>query len=224
MNVKNESTPKSKQAPVYGHVEERINVYTHAFGFLLSIAGLIILVMRASALGSIKHIFSFSVFGASLIFLYAASTLYHSAKHPKTRYILNILDHASIYVLIAGTYTPFALITLQNSGGINLFYVIWGIALAGIIFKVFFIGKFRLLSTVLYVAMGWLVVFDIKPLVNALPLWGLIWLFGGGIFYTLGAIIFGLDRLKYNHAIFHLFVLAGSFSHFVSIFYFVLPS
>ena len=179
--------------------------------------------MRASALGSMKHIFSFSVFGASLILLYAASTLYHSAKHPKTRYLLNILDHASIYVLIAGTYTPFALITLQNSGGVTLFYVIWSIALAGILFKVLFIGKFRLLSTILYVAMGWLVVFDIQPLVNALPIWGLIWLFGGGIFYTLGAIIFGLDRIKYNHAIFHFFVLAGSFSHFVSIFYFVLP-
>ena len=114
-----------KQIPVYDHTEEQINVYTHAFGFILSIAAFILLISKASTWGSTKHMFSFSVFGASLILLYAASTLYHSAKHPKARYVLNILDHASIYVLIAGTYTPFALITLQNNGGELLFYVIW---------------------------------------------------------------------------------------------------
>ena len=146
----------TKTAPTYDPKEERINVFSHAFGFLLSVVAFIMLLQRSWVLGTVKEITAVSIFGASLILLYAASTFYHSAKHPRWRYVLNIIDHASIYILIAGTYTPFALVTLSNDGGMQLFVIIWAIALAGIVFKLFFIGHFRVLSTILYVAMGWL--------------------------------------------------------------------
>jgi len=213
-----------KSPPTYHELEERLNVLTHGFGFLLSIVGLILLVLRANQYGNAMHIISFSIFGATLILLYAASTLYHSAKNTRTRHYLNIVDHAAIYVLIAGTYTPFALVTLGNASGWRLFYVIWGLALAGVILKLFFIGRFNALSTIMYVAMGWLVVFDVEALIQNLPFYGLIWLFAGGLSYTFGAIFFSFPRIKYNHAIFHVFVLGGSFCHFVAIYFFVLPS
>lgn len=214
---------RTVKPPIYHHTEEKINVLTHGLGLVLSIVAMVLLILRANELGTTKHIISFSVFGACLIVLYAASTFYHSAKSPKLRHWLNLVDHASIYVLIAGTYTPFALITLSKANGSLLFIIIWSLALIGIILKFFFIGRFLTLSTIMYVAMGWLVVVDIKPLITHLPLWGLIWLFSGGVFYTLGAVIFSIDRIKFNHAIFHVFVLLGSFCHFISIFYFVLP-
>jgi hemolysin III len=216
--------PLKKVPPTYQQTEEKLNVLTHAFGFVLSIVGLILLVMRANQYGSAKHVISFAIFGATLILLYAASTLYHSAKNTRKRHYLNILDHAAIYVLIAGTYTPFALITLGGASGWRLFYVIWSLALAGVILKLFFIGRFNALSTLMYVAMGWLVVFDVEALIQNLPLHGLIWLFAGGLSYTLGAIFFSFPSIKYNHAIFHVFVLGGSFCHFVAIYFFVLPS
>jgi hemolysin III len=212
-----------RQPPQYDPVEERINVITHAFGFVLSILGLVLLVLKSTSLGTARHIVSFSIFGATLILLYAASTLYHNAKNSRLRYYLNILDHAAIYVLIAGTYTPFALVTLSKANGLLILIIIWSLALVGVILKIFFIGRFNALSTIMYVAMGWLVVFDIKPLIENLPTWGLIWLFSGGVSYTIGAIIFSLRKIKFNHAIFHLFVLGGSFCHFIAIYLFVLP-
>lgn len=217
-------TEPHKTPPTYHEKEEKLNVLTHAFGFVLSIVGLVLLVLRANEYGTSKHIISFSIFGATLILLYAASTLYHNAKNTRARHYLNILDHAAIYVLIAGTYTPFALITLSTANGWPLFLVIWGLALCGIVLKIFFIGRFNALSTIMYVAMGWLVVFQIKPLITILPSWGLVWLLAGGISYTLGAIFFSIKRIPYNHAIFHVFVLGGSFFHFISIFFFVLPN
>ena len=195
---------------------------THAFGLALSVAALILLVLKTAPLRGYAPVFSFTVFGASLIILYAASTFYHSTRHTQLRHYLNIVDHAAIYVLIAGTYTPFALITLRESGGWFIFFLIWGIALAGTILKLFFIGRFNLLSTILYVAMGWLVIFYIRPLVANFPAWGLFWLFTGGFFYPLGAVIYALEKVKFNHSIFHLFVLAGSFSHFVAIYFYVI--
>lgn len=213
-----------KTPPTYQETEEKLNVLTHAFGFLLSIIGLVLLVLRPNQYGSAKHIVSFSIFGATLILLYAASTFYHNAKNTRTRHYLNIVDHAAIYVLIAGTYTPFALVTLGHASGWRLFFVIWSLALAGVILKLFFIGRFNVLSTIMYVAMGWLVVFDVEALIQNLPFYGLIWLFAGGLSYTLGAIFFSFPRIKYNHAIFHVFVLGGSFCHFISIFFFVLPN
>ena len=174
-----------------------------------------------SLYGDVWHIVSFSIFGASLIILFAASTIYHSSKKPELRSRLRIIDHASIYILIAGTYTPFALITLHGTIGWAIFGTTWGLALIGIILKLFFTGKYSIISTITYVLMGWIIVFAIKPLIHNLPLSGLIWLLAGGILYTIGAILYSLKKLKFNHAIFHIFVLFGAFCHFVAVFFYV---
>jgi len=213
---------RQKSPPTYHPQEERLNVITHGFGLVLSIIAIILLIYKASAFQGYRPIFSFAVFGASLITLYSASTFYHNAKNTRLRHYLNIGDHAAIYILIAGTYTPFALITLKNHSGLFIFVLIWSIALIGTILKIFFIGKFNVLSTVLYVGMGWIVIFYIRPLMSVFPSWGLFWLFAGGFFYTVGAIIYALEKIKFNHAIFHFFVLAGSFCHFIAIYNFVL--
>jgi hemolysin III len=215
---------KTEPSPgYYPPYEEKLNVISHGFGFVLSILGLVLLIHRAADFGDSLLLVSFSIFGASMILLYAASTFYHSATNRKLRYRLNILDHASIYLLIAGTYTPFALVTIQGVAGWSMFGVVWTMALIGVVLKLFYTGRYHTLSTVMYVVMGWIIVFAIKPLLENLDLAGLLWLFAGGISYTLGAVIFSLDRIKYNHAIFHLFVLAGTFSHFLAIYYYVLP-
>ena len=208
----------------YSPIEEKINITSHATGFILSIVAFVLLVLRASLHGDVWQIVSFSIFGASLIILYGASTLYHSAKNPLLRNKLNIIDHASIYVLIAGTYTPFTLVTLKGTIGWVIFGISWGLALTGIILKLFFTGKYDLISTIMYVFMGWVIVFAIKPLIHHLPLEGLLWLFAGGISYTIGAILYSINKIKFNHAIFHMLVLIGSFCHFVSVFFYVLPS
>ncbi len=208
----------------YSPIEEKINIISHAVGFILSIAALVFLVMHANLHGDVWHIVSFGIFGASLIILYAASTFYHSAKKPELRIRLKIIDHSSIYVLIAGTYTPFTLVTLHGTIGWVIFGASWGLALTGIILKLFFTGKYNFISTIMYVSMGWVIVFAIKPLINNLPLEGLLWLFAGGISYTIGAILYSIKRIKFNHAIFHMFVLIGSFCHFMSVFFYVLPS
>ena len=207
----------------YPAEEEKLNVLSHGFGFVLSVLGFILLILRANKLGDTMHLVSFSIFGASMILLYAASTFYHSAKSDRWRYWLNILDHSCIYVLIAGTYTPFALVTLNGWIGWTLFIIIWLLAVSGIIFKLFYIGKFQTFSTIMYVVMGWIMVTVFKPLLLTLSIPGVILLFGGGILYTIGAILFSLDKIKFNHAIFHMFVLAGTFCHFIAIYYYVLP-
>ncbi len=207
----------------YSPKEEKLNVISHALGLVLSIVALVLLVVFASLEGSVWHIVSFSIYGASLIVLYAASTFYHNSKKPKLRYRLNIFDHASIYVLIAGTYTPFTLVVLDGWVGWTIFGVSWGLALTGVILKLFYIGKYDKISTIAYVLMGWLIVFAIKPLVQNLPIEGLMWLLGGGISYTVGAILYSIKRIKYSHFIFHIFVLLGSFCHFIAVFFYVLP-
>jgi len=208
----------------YSPIEEKINIISHTTGFILSIVAFVLLVMHASLHGDVWQIVSFGIFGASLIILYGASTLYHSAKNPLLRNKLNIIDHASIYVLIAGTYTPFTLVTLKGTIGWVIFGISWGLALTGIILKLFFTGKYDLISTIMYVFMGWVIVFAIKPLIHHLPFEGLLWLFAGGISYTIGAILYSIKKIKFNHAIFHILVLIGSFCHFVSVFFYVLPS
>lgn len=208
----------------YSPIEEKINIISHAIGFILSIVALVLLVRHAYLHGNVWPIVSFSIFGASLIILYAASTFYHSAKKSELRNRLKIMDHASIYVLIAGTYTPFTLVTLKGTIGWVLFGISWGLAVTGIILKLFFTGKYDLISTIMYVLMGWVIVFAIKPLIYNLTLEGLLWLFAGGISYTIGAIIYSIKKIKFNHAIFHMFVLFGSFCHFISVFFYVLPS
>jgi hemolysin III len=207
----------------YSPIEEKINIISHATGFIISIVALVLLVTRASLYGDVWHIVSFSIFGASLIILYAASASYHSVTKPKSRNRLKIFDHASIYVLIAGTYTPFSLVTLKGTLGWVIFGISWGLALTGIILKLFFTGKYDLISTMMYVFMGWVIVFAIKPLINNFSLEGLYWLFAGGISYTIGAAIYSIKKIKFNHAIFHMLVLIGSFCHFMAVFFYVLP-
>jgi len=210
-------------ASYYPPLEEKINIVSHSIGLLFSVAAFVLLVSHASLHGNFLHIVSFGIFGASLIVLYAASTVYHSTREPGLRTRLRVLDHASIYVLIAGTYTPFALVTLNGSIGWALFGIAWTLAVAGITLKLFFTGKYKLFSTLMYVLMGWLMVFVIKPLINSIAMDGLLWLFAGGMAYTVGAILYSIKAIKFNHAIFHLFVLLGSACHFVSVFVYVLP-
>ena len=210
------------KAKFYGPLEEKINVYSHAFGFLLSIAGLIALVTRAIRFGDIWQIISAFVFGLSLMTLYAASTIYHKSREPITRSRLRVFDHASIYTLIAGTYTPYMLVTLRGSTGWIIFGLIWGFAVTGIILKLFHTGRFTLISTLMYVFMGWAILFVINPLIEKLAPSGLTWLLAGGVAYTLGAGLYSIHKLKFHHAIFHIFVLAGSLCHFISIYYYVL--
>lgn len=208
----------------YSPVEEQINIFSHATGLVLSLVALVLMLIHASLHGSAWHVVSFGIFGASLIALYAASTFYHSAKRPALRNKLRIVDHATIYILIAGTYTPFALVTLSGSTGWVIFGVSWGLALSGITLKLFFTGKYNLLSTLMYVFMGWVIVFALKPLINNLAPEGVFWLFAGGLAYTLGAVIYSIKKIPFNHAIFHTFVLIGSASHFVSVYFYVLPA
>jgi len=214
---------EQKKITYYNPKEEKFNVISHAFGLVLSLIALVLLVVFASLEGSAWHVVSFSIYGSSLIVLYAASTFYHNSKTPKLRYRLNIFDHASIYILIAGTYTPFTLVVLDGWVGWTIFGVSWGLAFTGVILKLFFIGKYDKISTIAYVLMGWLIVFAIKPLVQNLPIEGLMWLLGGGISYTVGAILYSIKSIKYNHAIFHVFVLLGSICHFIAVFFYVLP-
>ena len=213
---------KNKHLTYYPTTEEKINILTHGLGLLLSIAALVLLIIHASTHGTARHIVSFTIFGASLILLYSASTLYHYSQKPEIRRKLNILDHASIYVLIAGTYTPFTLITLKGWLGWTIFGITWGIAIIGVFFKLFYTGRFDKISTIAYVAMGWIIIFAVKPLIENLPLNGLYWLLAGGIFYTIGAVLYSVKKIKFNHAIFHVFVLLGSFSHFMAIYFYVL--
>lgn len=214
---------KKKKITYYDPKEEKLNVISHFVGLILSVIALVLLVTNASLYGSSWHIVSFSIYGASLIVLYSASTLYHYTQSPNLRKKLNVFDHAAIYVLIAGTYTPFALVVLPGWVGWAIFGVSWALAIFGIIFKLYYTGKYDKISTIAYVLMGWLIVFAIKPLIHNLPFEGLIWLLAGGLFYTVGAILYSIKSLKYNHAIFHIFVLLGSFSHFMSVFFYVLP-
>jgi len=207
----------------YSPIEEKINIASHAIGFVLSIVALVLLFAHANSHGDVWHVVSFSIFGASLIALYAVSTFYHSAKKPDLRSRLRVLDHASIYILIAGTYTPFTLVTLRGLTGWVLFGTAWGLALIGIILKLFFTGKYKLISTLMYILMGWIIVFARKPLSHQLSSEGLFWLGAGGMAYTIGAILYSINKIKFNHAIFHILVLIGSGCHFLSVFLYVLP-
>ena len=208
----------------YSPLEERINILSHAAGLLLSMVAVVLLVTRASHFGNAWHIVSVAIFGASLIALYAASTTYHSATRVELRARLRVIDHATIYILIAGTYTPFTLITLNGAVGWTIFAVSWGMAIIGIILKLFFTGRFNLVSTLMYVFMGWIIIFAVKPLIANLSSEGLFWLVAGGLSYTIGAIIYSIKKVPLNHAIFHLFVLGGSICHFVAVYFYVLPA
>lgn len=197
--------------------EEIANAITHGVGACLSIAALVVLIVLASIHGNAWHVVSFSIFGSSLVILYTSSTLYHSLTNERAKRLFRKLDHISIFLLIAGTYTPFCLITLHGWIGWTLFGIVWACAVTGIVFKSISVGKLELLSTILYILMGWMVIIAIKPLYNNLPPNGFLFLVLGGASYTLGAVFFMYDRIKYFHGIWHIFVLAGSVFHFFSV-------
>ncbi|WP_318036642.1 PAQR family membrane homeostasis protein TrhA [Dethiobacter alkaliphilus] len=207
----------------YSPAEEMANAITHGIGTVLAIAALAVLVVFAALRGSVWHIVTFSVYGTTLIVLYLFSTLYHSFRNQKLKAIFKVMDHSAIYLLIAGTYTPFTLIALRGPLGWTIFGFIWGLAIVGIILKVFFVKRFKVISTLTYVLMGWAIVVAFNPLLANLSGQGIRWLVSGGILYSAGAIFYLFKRIPYNHAIFHLFVIGGSVCHFLSILLYVLP-
>ena len=210
----------SKAIKYYDPPEERLNIWSHGIAALLSVIATILMLIKVGF--SSYDWITVLVYGGSMILLYTASTLYHSAKEEAYRKKMKVFDHASIYLLIAGTYTPFCLLVLRGDIGWTIFSISWGIAIVGIIFKLFFTGRFKLFSTLLYVAMGWLIIFVIKPLMNNLSEEGLFWLFAGGAAYTIGAVLYSIKKIPFNHAIFHFFVVAGSACHFIALYFYVL--
>ncbi|MFH0879653.1 MAG: hemolysin III family protein [Lentisphaerota bacterium] len=203
--------------------EELANSITHGVGMVLSAAGLVVLVVMASFKGNRWHMISFSIYGASLLMLYTASTLYHSFQSSRVKHVLRIIDHASIYLLIAGTYTPFLLINLRGGWGWSLFGTVWGLSAIGIIFQAFFVNRFKAFATLVYVLMGWLVIIAFKPLVMNVPVGGILMMAAGGLFYTFGVVFYVMKNMRYHHAVWHLMVLAGSVCHYFAIMFYVLP-
>lgn len=199
------------------HREELLNVLTHGLGVILSLGAGAVLITLAAIFAGAREVVSVSIFVASLILLYTASTLYHAARHPDWKARLKVLDHCAIFLLIAGTYTPFTIAALKGGWGWSLFGTIWGLAVIGVVFKLFFTGRFHALSTATYVGMGWLVVVALVPLSQVLTPAALVWLVLGGVLYTSGTLFYHVDRIPYSHAIWHLFVLAGSICHFVAV-------
>lgn len=208
----------------YPPAEELANRLTHGVGAVLSLAGLVLLVVSSALHGDAWIITSTAVYGASLVILYTASTLYHSVTSPRWRRFFQKMDHAAIFLLIAGTYTPFTLGPLRGGWGWTLFGIVWGFAVVGIVLKLFFAGKADVLSTIAYLVMGWLVVIAIKPLIAALPAGGLWLLVAGGLCYSLGTIFYLWEKLPFNHAVWHVWVLGGSACHWAAIFTYVVPS
>jgi len=204
--------------------EELASALTHGLGATAALAGGAVLITLAALYGNGWQLGASIVFGVSLLLLYLASTLYHAISHPVAKGRLKVFDHCAIYLLIAGTYTPFTLIGLRGTLGWWLFGTIWTLALAGVVFKLFYTGRFRGLSTAIYVAMGWLVVIAIGPVAAALDGWTLGWIIAGGVFYTLGTFFYMRDSIPYAHAIWHLFCIAGSVCHYVAVMAQVVPA
>ncbi len=207
----------------YTKSEEIANTITHGLGVILALGGLVVLIVFAALYGNAWHIVSCSIFGAALILLYLASTLYHAIQHPGAKPILRILDHSAILVLIAGTYTPFTLVSLRGPWGWTLFGIIWSLAVAGILIETTRLRRFRGWLIALYVIMGWAVVAAVKPMMENVGTGGLWLLLSGGLAYTGGIVFYLWKRLPYNHAIWHLFVLAGSVLHYFAILLYVIP-
>lgn len=200
--------------------EEIANSVSHGLGILLAIAGLVILLIYGAIYGDVWHIVGYSIFGSSMILLYTASTLYHSAAKPRRKYYLHKFDHSAIYVLIAGSYTPVLLTVLRGPTGWVLFGLVWALAIAGMVYKIwFYTKKWRKLSAYLYIVMGWLIVLAIFPLIQKVPATSLWFLLAGGLSYSLGVIFYIKKHLRFGHLVFHLFVLGGSISHFFAFLY-----
>jgi hemolysin III len=200
--------------------EEIANSITHGLGFLLSVAGLCVLVVMAVLRGTAWHVVACSIYGSTLVFLYLSSTLYHAIQAPRAKNIFRVIDHSAIYLLIAGTYTPFLLITLRGPLGWTLFGLQWGMAICGILFKSLTRGGYEIASTAVYALMGWMGVLGMRTMYASLHFRGVLWILAGGVFYTLGIIFFAIDR-RYCHTVWHLFVLAGSVCHFYAVLRFI---
>ncbi|WP_431137455.1 PAQR family membrane homeostasis protein TrhA [Psychroserpens mesophilus] len=201
--------------------EERLNAWSHALGAVLGIAGLILLIVFLKQ-ETPYALFSVIVYGISIIVLFLASTFYHAVSGERRKHYFRIVDHISIYLLIAGTYTPVLLITLPDSLGWELFWTVWGIAAFGVVLKLFFTGKFETFSTLLYLVMGWLIVFDFSTLADRMQTNGLLLLFSGGLFYTVGIVFYAIDKIPYNHVIWHFFVLGGAICHFFMVYHYII--
>jgi hemolysin III len=207
----------------HSFIEEILNSVTHGIGILISIAGLVTMIVFSSRYGNTIHIVSSATFGIALVLLYTASTLYHSFQKPNVKHIFKIFDHSCIYILIAGTYTPFLLVTVPGVLGWSMLALVWSLTVIGVLFKIFFVHRFQIISTIAYIFMGWIIIFAIKPLLHALPGGGLFLLVCGGLAYTLGTIFYAWEKLPFNHAIWHLFVLTGSACHFFAVMFYVIP-
>lgn len=203
--------------------EELANSLTHGVGLALALAGAAVVITLAALRGTAWHIVAVSVYGGTLVGLYTASTLYHALQSPRVKRIFRILDHSSIYLLIAGTYTPFGLVNLRGAWGWTLLGLVWGLSVLGILWKVWFVEHFAVVSTAIYVVMGWLAVIAVKPLYQAVHAGGMAWIAAGGVAYTLGIVFFASKRIRYAHAIWHVFVMAGSVCHYVAVVRYVLP-
>ena len=212
------------QPAKYTRGEEIAHAVTHGLGALLAIAGLAVLMVAAVRRGEgAGQIVPCAIYGAAMILMFTTSTLYHSFPWPRVKRVFRVLDHEMIFLMIAGSYTPFVLITLRGALGWTLFGVVWGIAAAGMVFQGFFTGRYKGASTALYVAMGWVIAFALKPLVAHMSAAGIGWLVAGGLCYTLGAVVYLFKKIPYHHAVWHLAVLAGSACHYVAILGHVLP-
>lgn len=205
----------------YTKGEEIANAITHGIGVLLAIAALVLLIIAGVNYGDTWYIVSSIIYGVTLVTLYMGSTLYHSITNIKAKKILRIVDHSSIFLLIAGTYTPFTLTVLRGALGWTIFGVVWGCTIFGIFMKIFFLEKFEKISTFMYIGMGWFIVIAIKDIVMSLPIGGIVLLVLGGLSYTVGCIFYAKDKWPYNHAVWHLFVLAGSIFHFLTVLLYV---
>jgi hemolysin III len=204
-------------------IEELANSVTHGIGLGLSVAGFAALLVLATVHGGAWRIVSCAIYGVSLICVYASSTLYHGLRSQRVKHIFKVFDHSAIFLLIAGTYTPFLLVNLRGGWGWSLLGIVWGLAATGIVLKFWFVDRYPILSTGGYVLMGWLALIAVKPLLQAVPTIGLIWLLAGGLMYTVGVAFYAWKRIPYNHVIWHLFVMAGSACHYFAVVYSVIP-
>lgn len=221
--IKKNKHPTFSKEPYYSFSEEILNSLSHGIGIGLSLVGVTLLLLYGFFEGNAKHLICFGVYGFSLVFLYTASTFYHLFQNKKLKKVFRILDHCGIYLLIAGTYTPFMLLAVGGVWGISLLLTIWILAFLGILFKFFYTGKHEFLSTILYLLMGWLAILALKPMLQSLPTQGIAWLFAGGGLYSSGVVFYIWESLPFNHAIWHLFVLLGSMCHFFAVYFSLIP-
>lgn len=209
--------------PDYTLGEELMNSISHGVGALFSVVALVLSVVFSALHSNVWAVVSCAVYGATIIILYMMSTMYHALKINRAKCVFRILDHCTVYLLIAGTYTPYTLVALHGPVGWVLFGVVWAAAAAGIVFNAIDMNKFKIISYIAYIAMGWVIIFAFKPLCDAIGFGGVAWLLGGGVAYTVGAVLYVFGKkCRYIHSVFHLFVLAGSVCHFISIFLYVI--